>query len=83
MRNLARCGEGSEEGLTLWDLGSSTGFAVGPYLDAAFLLEPGLEEGVLSDVRGLDSVEAYSMPGTDEACLEVAVSDPLVGEPYG
>jgi len=80
---LARLGEGSEEVLTLLDLGSSAGFAVGPCLDGAFLLEPGLEEGVLSDVGGLDSVENYSLPRTGKACLGVAVPDPFVGEPSG
>jgi len=78
-------GEGSEEVLTLFYLGSSAGFAAGPCLkaclDGAFLLEPGLEEGVLSDFEGQDSVEACSLPTTDEACLGVAVSDPFVGEP--
>ena len=73
--------------MTLLDLGSSAGFAVGPYLEAcldgAFLLEPGLEEGVLSDVGGLDSVEACSLPTTGKACLGAAVSDPFVGEPFG
>ena len=76
-------GEGSEEVLTLLDLGSSAGFAAGLHLDGAFLLEPGLEDGVLSDVGGLDSVEAYLLPTTGEAYLEVAVSDPFVGEPFG
>jgi len=80
-------GEGNEEVLTLFDLGSSAGFAAGPcleaYLNGAFLLEPGLEQGVLSDVGGLVSVEACSLPTTGEACLGAAVSDPFVGEPSG
>ena len=79
-------GAGSVEVLALFDLGSSAGFAVGPCLDGAFLLEPGLEEGVLRDFGGcggLDSVEACSLPTTGEACLGAAISDPLVGEPFG
>jgi len=87
---LARFGEGSVEVLALFDLGSSTGFVVGPYLEVclngAFLLEPDLEEGVFRDFGGcggLDSVEACSLSTTGEACLGVAVSDPFVGEPSG
>jgi len=83
-------GEGSEEVLTFFYLGSSASFAVGPCLEAgldgAVLLEPGVEEVVLSDFEGcggLDSVEACSLPTTGEACLGVAVSDPFVGEPSG
>jgi len=83
-------GEGSIEVLALFDLGSSAGFAVGPcleaYLDGAFLLEPGLEEGVPRDFGGcggLDLVKACSLPTIGEACLGVAVSDPFVGEPSG
>jgi len=85
---LDRLGERSEEVLTLFDSSSSVGFAAGlcleAFLDGAFLLEPGLEEGVLSNLErfgGLDSVEACSLPTTGKACLGVAVSDPFVGEP--
>ena len=85
LKNLDRLGEGSEEVLTLFYLGVSVGFAARPcldaYLDGAFLLEPGLEEGVLNDVGGLVSVEACSLPTTGKACLGAAVSDPFVGEP--
>ena len=55
-------------------------------MDGAFLLEPGLEEGVLRDFGGcggLDSVEACSLPTVGEACLGIAVSEPFVGEPSG
>jgi len=55
-------------------------------LDGVFLLEPGLEEGVLRDFGGcggLDSVKAYSLPTTSEAYLGVAVSEPFMGEPSG
>ena len=52
-------------------------------MNEAFLLEPGLEEGVLGDVRGLDSMEDCSLPTTSEAFLGVAVSDSFVGEPSG
>ena len=83
LRNLARFSEGSDEALTLLDLGSSAGFAGGPGLDGAFLLEPGLEAGVLNDVGGLVSVEACSLPTTGKACLGATVSDPFVGEPSG
>jgi len=83
LRNLPRLGEGSEEVLTLLNLGSFASFAAGPYLDGAFLLEPGLEEGVLRDVGGLDSVEACLLPKPGEACLGAPVSDPFVGEPSG
>jgi len=69
--------------LTLFDLGSSASFPAEPYLDGSFLLEPGLEEGVLSDVGGLDSVEACSLPRTGEVCLGAAVANPFVGEPSG
>jgi len=41
------------------------------------------KKGVLSDVRGLDSVEACLLPRTGEACLRAAVSDPFMGEPSG
>jgi len=83
LRNLARLGEESEEGLTLLDLGSAAGLVAGLGLDGACLLEPGLEEGVLSYVRGLDLVEACSLPRTSKAFLGAAVSDPFVGEPSG
>ena len=83
LRNLARFGEGSDETLSLLDLGSSAGFVTGPCLDGAFLLEPGLETGVLSDVGGLVSVEACLLPGTGEACFEVLFLTFFVGEPSG
>jgi len=77
---LDRLGEGSEDVLALFDLGSFAGFTAGPCLeeclDGAFLLELALEEGVLSDFEGcggLDSVEAYSLPTTGEACVGVDV----------
>ena len=83
-------GEGSEEVLTFFYLGSSASFAVGPCLEAgldgAVLLEPGVEEVVLSDFEGCggrDSVGAYSLSTTGEAYLGVAVSKPFVGEPSG
>ena len=55
-------------------------------MEGAFLLEPGLEEGVFRDFGGcgrLDSVEACSTSTTGEACLGVVVSDPFMGEPSG
>ena len=52
-------------------------------MDGAFLLEPGLETGVLSKVGGLVSVEACSLPGIGKACFEVIVSDLFVSEPFG
>jgi len=79
LRNLSRLGEGRDEALTLLDLGSSAGLAVGPCLVETFLLEPGLEVSVLSDIGGLDSVEACLLPGTGKACFEVAVSDLFCG----
>jgi len=69
--------------LALLDLGSSVDFAAGPCLDRPFLLEPGLEDGVLSDVRGLVSVKACSLPGTGEPGLEAVVLDPFAREPSG
>ena len=75
----------SEEVVTLFDLGSSAGFTAGPCLEAcldgAFPLELGLEKGVLSDVGGLDLVEACSLPTTGEACVGAAVLNPFVSEP--
>ena len=56
------------------------------YLEGAFLLEPGPEEGVFRDFGvcgGLESIEACSTSTSDEACLGVAVSDLFVGEPFG
>ena len=70
--------------MTLFYLGSSAGFAARPCLDGAFLLEPSLEEGVLSDFEGCggrDSVGACSLSTTGEAYLGVAVSEPFMGEP--
>ena len=52
-------------------------------MDGAFLLEPGLEVGVLSGIGGLVSVEACSLPGTDETCFKVTVFDLFVGESSG
>ena len=52
-------------------------------MEGAFLLELGLEAGILSDVGGLVSVEACSLPGTGKACFGVAVFNLFVGEPSG
>ena len=72
-------GEGRVEGSTLFVLGTSAAFSAGPCLEAclkgAFLLGPGLEEGVFRDFGGcggLDSVEPCSLSTTGEACLEGA-----------
>jgi len=73
-------GEGSAEVLALFDLGSSASFAARPCLERAFLLEPGLEEGVFRDFGGfggLDSVEVCPLSTTGEAYLGVAVLDLL------
>ena len=69
--------------MTRLDLGSSAGFAAGLRLEATFLLETGLQAGVCFNEGGMVSVEACSLPGTGEACFEVAVSDLFVGEPSG
>ena len=83
LRNLSRFGEGRDEALTLFDLGSSASLAAGPCLVDTFLLEPGPEAVVPSDVGELDSVEACSLLRTGEACFEVAVSDLFVGQSSG
>ena len=67
--------------MTLLVLGSFAGLPAGPCLVETFLLEPGLEADVLSDVGGLVSVEACLLPGTSEACFEIVVSELCVSEP--
>ena len=83
LRNFSRFGKGRAEVLTCLDLGSLAGFAACSCLVEAFRLGTSLEAGVCFEEGGLVLVEAYSLLGTSEACLEVAVSDNFMGEPSG